>query len=488
MTLTDALRTANSSLSSHSQHISNISRNISGIGDPNYVRRDSEVYTDLYGSTRVEVQRYVNQSVYSAKIGAQGDAARAEVLAAGLSRLTALQGQNSFAFSPAKLLGDLQQMTEFAAAFPSDNAAMSSLVEQARTVANTINASYDEVMNMKEAADKEIAQSVETINSVLAQIKEVNDSIVTGTIGGRDVFDTMDVRDQLVNRLSEEIGIKVVTGDNNDIIITTTSGAMLFESSPREVSFVPTASYGPSTTGGELIVDGVTVSGPNATLKIDSGRIAGNLELRDDILVAQQNQLDELARGLVEIFAEQDNTGGGKPALAGLFTWDGGPAVPAAATLAPGIASSIRLNPLADPQVGGSPALIRDGAINGDLDYLYNIDGHAAFSDRLYELSANFDVTLTFDASAGLPASQSLNAFASTAVDYLNAQRVVAQDESSYRSELSTQFEQSLQTQSGPNLDYEMSRLLEVERAYQATARVLNTVDEMLATLIEVAG
>ena len=146
------------------------------------------------------------------------------------------------------------------------------------------------------------------------------------------------------------------------------------------------------------------------------------------------------------------------------------------------------MDPLADPQVGGSPALIRDGAINGDLDYLYNIDGHAAFSDRLYELSANFDVTLTFDASAGLPASQSLNAFASTAVDYLNAQRVVAQNESSYRSELSTQFEQSLQTQSGPNLDYEMSRLLEVERAYQATARVLNTVDQMLATLIEVAG
>ena len=200
---------------------------------------------------------------------------------------------------------------------------------------------------------------------------------------------------------------------------------------------------------------------------------------------ARQNQLDELARGLVEIYAEQDTTGGGKPPLAGLLTWDGGPGIPATATLSPGIAASIRLNPLADPQLGGDPTLVRDGAMNGDADYLYNTGGGPAFSDRLYDLSANFDAAFTFDAAAGLTTTQSLNAFANSSVDILNSDRAAALNNYSYSEELSIQFEQSMQSESGPNLDYEMSRLLEVERSYQATAQLLNAVNEMIAILIE---
>ena len=488
MTLTNALRSATSSLASHSQQISNISRNISGVGDPTYVRRDSDVYTDLYSTTRVETQRYVNKSVYSALITSNADAAKADVIANGMDRLAILQGTNNFSFSPSKMLGDLQQMVEFAASAPSDPSALASLVEQARTVSNSLNASYDEILSMKVSADKEIVQSVETINSLLSQISEVNESIVNGTIGGREVFDSLDIRDQLISQLSDEIGIKIIPSENNGVMITTSNGAMLFEGKPRAVTFTPTPSYGPNTIGGELTIDGITVTGPNATLRLESGRLAGNFEMRDSLLVMQQNQLDEVARGLVEMFAEQDQSGGGKPALAGLFTWGGGPAVPASATLERGIASTIRLNPLADPQVGGDPTLIRDGVLNGDADYLYNTGGGPAFSDRLYDLAASFDTAMTFDPGAGLAANQSLVGFADASVDDLNAIRTTALNDNAYRSELATQFQDSLQGQSGPNLDFEMSRLLEVERAYQASARVLNAVDDMLNTLVELVG
>ena len=315
------------------------------------------------------------------------------------------------------MLAELQQQVEFAAANSSDTSALTSLVEQARTVSSALNASYSEVLSMKETADKEINESVQNINSLLSQIEEVNNKIVTAAHGGSQEYDAMDVRDQLISELSDEIGIKVIQGDYDDVIITTTSGAMLFEGKPREVSFQPVASYGPNTTGGELRIDGVTVTGPNATLKIESGKIAGNFELRDNFLTEQQNQLDEIARGLIETFAEQDQTGGGKPALAGLFTWSGGPAIPAAGTLEPGIAATITINPLADASEGGDPALIRDGALNGDNDYLYNTQGGGGFSDRLYELSEAFDKDTVFDAAAGLTSGQSLNEFATAALD-----------------------------------------------------------------------
>lgn len=485
MTLTTALRTANSALGSHSQQISNISRNISGVGDPTYVRRESDVYTGLYGATRVETTRYVNQAVFGSAMSAYSDAAGANALALGMDRVATLQQLETFAFSPSALLSGLKQSVEFAASAPSDQAALTSLVENARSVSSAINVAYDELLTMRADADKQIAASVDNINSILAQIKEVNDTIVDGTRSGRPVFDELDVRDQLINQLSEEIGINLIPRANNDLIITTSSGAMLFEASPREVSFDATPSYGPTTVGGVLRVDGVAVSGPDAALAVSTGKIAGNLELRDGFLLQQQNQLDEIARGLVDLFAEEDQTGGGKPKLAGLFTWQGGPAVPASGILEPGIAQSLRVNPLVNPSVGGDPAFIRDGVINADPDYLYNTEGGAAFSDRLYALSDAFEVAMTFDPAAGLPANQSLNGFAASSLDRLNSQRAAALDDADYRNELATQFQETLQAESGVNLDYELSRLLEVERAYQATARLVTAVDEMLLSLLD---
>ena len=478
MTLTNAIRTANSALASHSQQVANISRNISGIGDPNYVRRQSDVYTAHYGATRVETQRYVNKAVHTAAITSSANAEYSSVIANGLDQLATLQSKGNFAFSPAKLLGDLQKMTEFAAASPSDTAAMTSLVESARTVSDALNVSYEEILTLKEDSDKQITQSVNTINTLLADLKELNDAIVNGTLGDKQVFDSLDERDRIINSLSKEIDIKVISGENNDIIITTTSGAMLFEDSPRDVSFQSTPSYGSMTTGNQLRIDGVTVTGPNAQMQIGSGKLGGHFELRDDILTAQQNQLDEIARGLVEVFAETDQTGGGKPPLAGLFTWAGGPTVPTAGTLENGIASSIRLNPLVDPQFGGDPALIRDGAMNGDADYLYNTSGGVSYSDHLYDLAAGFDATTTFDAVAGLPTSQSLSGYASSAANRLNAQRSSALTEQEYRSELATQFKESLQSQSGPNLDFECrgsSRSKEpIRRVRQCSERLMS--------------
>ncbi len=484
MTLSNALRSATSSLASHSQQLANLSRNISGVGDPTYVRRDAQVYTDQWSITRIEISRHVNQSVHSAMLGSQSDAAKAAALASGIDSIASLQDSGSFAFSPASLLAQLKEAVEFSAASPSDPSAMASLVESARSISTAINASYQAVLDKKEEADRAINESVENINSLLSRIKDLNDTIVVAAKGGKDDLDSMDVRDQLVSKLSEEIGIKVLPDHDNGIMITASNGAMLFDTQPRDVVFAPIGSYGPNTVGNELRVDGVTVSGPNAMLKINNGRVAGNLELRDDFLNNQQNQLDEIARGLVEMFAETDQTAGGKPALAGLFTWSGGPAVPASATLEKGIAWTLSVNPLVDLQQGGNPALLRDGAINGDGDYTYNTTGGPGFSDRLLQLSDAFEKPMSFDALIGLPASASMSEYAAYALDDLNSKRAGALANNDYRSELANQMQTAFANETGVNLDYELSRLLEVERTYQASARVVKAVDDLLLELL----
>ena len=59
----------------------------------------------------------------------------------------------------------------------------------------------------------------------------------------------MDSRDQAVLELSAEMGIKTQTRENNDLVITTESGVMLFETTARSVTFEQTNTFSASTEG-----------------------------------------------------------------------------------------------------------------------------------------------------------------------------------------------------------------------------------------------
>ena len=486
MTLTNALRTATSALTANAKQVSILSRNISGVGDENYVRRTASVSTGLFGTVRVDTQRNVNRSVYDASILAAARSAGAEVIAAGFDRLAELQDIENFTFSAAGLLQDLRQSVEQAAASPSSGSSLASLVETARTTANALNGTYDSVLSLRGRADTAIADSVANLNTLLGRLKSVNDRIVNGTRIGEDVSDNLDIRQQILDEMSGLIGLRVIPCEDNDIIVLADNGLLLFEKSPRSVSFEPTPVFDASTTGNVLMIDGVPASGSASAMPVGTGRIAGNIELRDHVLPQQLHQLDEIARGLVALFAEQDQTGAGtKPPLTGLFTWSGGPALPPSATLLPGIAGSIAVNPLVDPGQGGDPALVRDGGIQGDADYVQNPAGAPGFTDRLFALASAFDTATTFDARSGLPANLSLSGFAAASLDWLHDGRQDALAAKSYQSELAGRYKQTLQHETGPNLDIEMSHLLEVERSYQATAKLIATVDEMFASLLQ---
>ncbi len=60
------------------------------------------------------------------------------------------------------------------------------------------------------------------------------------------------------------------------------------------------------------------MSGPDASMTLSSGRIAGLTELRDKTALVYQNQVDEIARGLIESFTETDPSGSAAD-MQGLF-------------------------------------------------------------------------------------------------------------------------------------------------------------------------
>jgi flagellar hook-associated protein 1 FlgK len=268
--------------------------------------------------------------------------------------------------------------------------------------------------------------------------------------------------------------------------IYTDSGVTLFDKTARQVTFAPTSNLSPSSIGSPVYADGVPIAGTSHTMSISSGKLAGLVDVRDNITLTYQSQLDEIARGLIEATAETDQSA--TPTLtaaAGLFTYGGGPAIPASGTVIAGLAGSIKINPTVDPAQGGNAQLVRDGGITGNAAYTYNATGAASYTDRIQQLIASLTASRSFDASSQLPQTASVSDYAKSSVSWLEALRQSASSEAESRQTLADRASSALSRETGVSLDEEMTNLLDLERTFQASSRLINTVDNMLATLLQ---
>ena len=121
-----------------------------------------------------------------------------------------------------------------------------------------------------------------------------------------------------------------------------------------------------------------------------SGRLPRLVAGARRVAVTYQNQLDEIARGLIQAIAESDQSATPTlPDVPGLFTWDGRAGDAAVSGSVPvGLAGTIKLNASVDPAQGGNAARLRDGGISnpGNPAYVYNATGACGYSDRLNQL------------------------------------------------------------------------------------------------------
>jgi flagellar hook-associated protein 1 FlgK len=225
------------------------------------------------------------------------------------------------------------------------------------------------------------------------------------------------------------------------------------------------------------------VTGANAVMPLQTGELVGLSAVRDDLATTYQDQLDEIARGLITIFAEADqNAVPALPNATGLFTYTG-PAIPAAATIVPGLAGSIKVNALVDPAQGGNAKLIRDGGINGAA-YVYNTTGEAGFTGRISQLVNLMTTQSAFDPNAGASTAASIINFAASSTSWLESKRSSASADSDYQTTLLDRSNQALSNVKGVNTDDEMAKMLELERSYSASAKLIATVDQMLQSLL----
>lgn len=493
MGLSSTLNIAQSSLSTNAALTSLLSRNIAGVNDANYSRKTANLTTNQSGAAVLtSVSRASDDALFASLLSANADSASSQALSDGLDKLentVSLTSSTSSSTdatvtgnSPATLLGTFTSALEQYQATPDNSSYAQAAVTAAKSLASGLNSASTTIQGVRTQADKDIAGAVTEVNSLLTQFTSVNQTIIKGTATGSDISDALDQRDQLLSSLSKDIGITTVSTSNGGTAIFTDSGVPLFQESPRTVTFTPTTAYATGTVGGTVSVDGVPVTGSSAIMGIKSGKIAGLTTLRDTTTVNYQDQLDQIASTLVTSFADTDQTGGSAATIPGLFTYPGAPDMPADRT---GLAASITVNANVDPSQGGDIDLLRDGGIGDPSNSAYsaNSTGAAAFSDHLTALLANVNASQSFDPTSGGTAQGTLAQYAQSSVSWLEATRQAATDATTTNSALATQTASSLSSETGVNLDDQLSKMLDLEHSYQASAELISTVKDMYTSL-----
>ena len=483
--LSTALNYAVAGLRVNSAQTAVISRNISSASDPDYVRKTADLTWLPGGAISVSsYSRSADLRLLDKLLQTTSGAAGKQVSLDALAKLSATIGDPESDGSITALVAKLQQSLQGYEADPSSATLGSEAYRRAADLAAGLNSASAAVQETRSQADQDMAASVNRINSLLAQFKVANDAVVRGSGTASDLTDSLDQRDRILKALAEETGVRTVTRANNDVAIYTDSGVTLFETNAREVSFVPSAHLDATTAGNAVYVDGVKITGVPSLMPSRSGKLQALADIRDKTAVTYQIQLDEVARGLIESFAEHDVTGSGQPDRAGLFTSALGSAVPASGAVVADLAARLSANALADPAQGGSVALIRDGGFNGAA-YVSNASGAAGYQDRIAALIAALDTQRPFDPAAQLGTTASLKAFSAATSGWVEDKRQAADAALDFDSALKSRANDALVRRTGVNIDDEMTAMLDLEKAYQASSKVIAAVDGMLNALLE---
>lgn len=475
MTLSATLATAGQSLTRAALQSGMIARNIAGADQPGYARRSIAMgAAEIARDTRPVIARAINDQLRNGLRTALADKARQEVLSTKVDLLDAAvnsgQTPGVLEAATARLKTSLQAFAED----PAQPAFATEAVEAARGLAKTFNEVSSAIVEARRVADREIQDAVRGVNERLERLANINASIVRAQSG--ESADLQDARDQILDELSGEIGIRILQRPDRTIGLIADNGAVLLDREAHFLTFTARETFLPSTDGAAIFVDGVDATSAISTMRLGSGRLAGLAAWRDDELAMFQTKIDDAANNLIEAFSESSRTSA-PPGMKrpGLFVASSDAVIPEGATR--GLAAAIRLNPRADPALDGNSFGLRDGGIAASgTDYVSNLSGDPSFHDRLHELLNRFSLS-----SGGGPGIDQVTAAFSANLRTAGTQASADLQRDAFQTASLTD---ALRSSVGVDLDRQMEQMLSIEHSYQASAKLLATTDSLLQDLI----
>ncbi|SDJ12212.1 flagellar hook-associated protein FlgK [Aliiruegeria lutimaris] len=484
MSLSSSLHSALSGLNAASRAVELVSSNVANAMTDGYAQREINLASQTVGGSGagvrvVGITRIVNERALADQRDANANMANAETQAAAWLSIETAIGYPTERGSLTDRIDQFEAALISAASRPEETIRLEDAVYKAVNLAEGLNNISDEIAETRMEADADIADMVSQLNTQLEQVQSLNWQIFRMGNSGDDSASLLDERQALVDSISEIIPVHQVERDGNQIALFTPGGATLLDGPAAELSFTPHAVITANMTLENGTLSGLELNGEPLGLhssygSIEGGRLAAAFEVRDVITVEAQAGLDALARNLIERFEDSGLDATVATDGLGLFV-DG--AASFDPTSEPGLAARISVNANIDPDSGGQAWRIRDGV--GAI--AAGNEGDASLLSAMAE-----SITETRVAASGVSAGVS-RSLAGIAFDLLS------EIESNYSKHEGAQAFHSARAeaiayeiaQDGVDTDTEMQKLLLIEQAYAANARVIQTVDELMQHLLE---
>lgn len=470
MSISTALNTAMSGLTAASRASEIVSGNIANAMTEGYARRTLDLATQTWtgpGVRVVGVTRHVDPVLVSDRRGADAGAAAEGTTATFLSRVESLIGTPGDGDSLGDHFNRFEGSLIKAASRPDSEQRLDSVAQDAAAYAAKLNSASTGIQQLRQQADSEIATEVRRLNRALDNVRDLNVQIAARHASGADRATLLDQRQQAVDTINTLIPVRELQREHGQVALMTQSGEMLIDGPPKIFDFVRTATVTPYQTVEAGQLSALETNGrPLSPERLDGGRLAALFDIRDDLGVGYQTQLDAAAADLIQRFEAVSQDGTRSPGDSGLFT-DAGNRFDA--TELTGLAARIALNESADPAMGGESWRLRDGlgaAVSGP-------EGNATLLNALRQ-------ALDDPPPGG---TKSAAGVASELMSRAGRDHAEAEERMTLATFRKTELK-SAEAALGVDTDAELQNLMTVERAYAANARVIQTVDEMMDLLL----
>ncbi|SMH43191.1 flagellar hook-associated protein FlgK [Maritimibacter sp. HL-12] len=485
MTIAGSLANALSGLTASSRAAELVSSNVANAMTEGYGRRELQLQPRYMGDGSPSgvnvtgVRREVDMVIVQDRRLADAAAGNHSELASFHAQMEGVVGlpddQNSLSGRIAAFEASLIE----AASRPDNPARLDNAVRAAQDIAEHLNTASREVQSSRMRADAAIDAQVRQLNDGLLRVQNLNSKIKETTARGQDPSALMDQRQQAIDALSPIIPLRQVERDHGMIALYTSGGAIVLDGRAAELDFQQVGVIVPEMTQASGALSGLTINGYAVRTggdrsPIGGGSLAALFEIRDDLATNMQSQLDAVARDLIERFQDAGLDASRAPGDAGLLT-DAGQAFSVADET--GLASRISVNSLVLADAGGDSWRLRDGlgaAVPGEV-------GNASL---LQEIKSAL-LAPRIAASGGFHGVQ--RSASGLVADLLSSASAARVDAEARQSHAAAQKDSLafMEMQAGVDTDHELQKLMLIEQAYAANAKVISTVSAMLDAVME---
>ena len=318
------------------------------------------------------------------------------------------------------------------------------LVSQAQSLAGSFNQISTRLSGVNQDLNSSIKTDVESANQLLTDIASLNADIArTESATGSTANDLRDSRQQKLESLAQLTNFQTSTGADGSLTLSI-SGTILVSGANLTDTL---QAYDPGN--GQLLVRAAT---SGTSLSLSGGSIAGAIQTRDGALQNLRSGLDSLAAQLINNVNSVYSTGYDLQGNTGSKFFTGTDA----ATI--GITSNLVTDPSLI-QAAGAPGTVGDNTVALKLAQIArqanSALGNQTLSDAYGKLVADLGNSLSD-----------------------------ANDEVANHNSVSSMLAQQRDSVSGVSMEEELTNLMTFQKAYQASAQIISTVNQMLQTLV----